>query len=62
MHSIWVLWVSGLQECKSNEFFFEIGRAGNNFQLGPEASEFLDHHGGGSHPLRFLTTCDNGVF
>ena len=25
VHSIWDLWVSGLQECKCNEFFFEIG-------------------------------------
>ena len=35
MHSLWDLWISGLQECKYNSFF-EVGRAGNNFRLGPE--------------------------
>ena len=35
VHSIWDLWVSGLQECKSNEFFFKIGRAGSSFRAGP---------------------------
>ena len=32
VHSIWDLWVSGLQECKCNEIFFEIGRACNKFR------------------------------
>ena len=35
VNSIWDLWVSGLQECKSNNFFFEIGQASNNFRSGP---------------------------
>ena len=34
VHSIWDMWVSGLQECKSNEFF-KIRRAGNIFRAGP---------------------------
>ena len=35
VHSIWDLWISGLQECKDNGFF-EVGRAGNSFRSGPE--------------------------
>ena len=41
VHSIWDSWVSGLQECKSNEFFFKIGWAGNNFQLVPQNCDFF---------------------
>ena len=40
VHPIWDLWVNGLQECKSNEFFFEIGRGCINFQLGPKKIDF----------------------
>ena len=28
VHSIWDLWISGLQECKGNGFF-KVGRASN---------------------------------
>jgi hypothetical protein len=31
MHLIWDLWRSGLQECKGNGFFGEIGRGGQRF-------------------------------
>ena len=46
MHSIWDLWISGLQECKGNGFF-EVGRAGNNFRSDPKNLKFL----GGQLPL-----------
>jgi hypothetical protein len=35
VHSIWGLWINGLQECKGNGFS-EIGQAGNNFRSGPK--------------------------
>ena len=41
VHSIWALWISGLQECKSNDFF-EVGRAGSSFWPGSENLDFLD--------------------
>ena len=41
VHSIWDLWISGLQECKGNGFF-EVGRAGSSFRSGPENLDFLD--------------------
>ena len=41
VHSIWDLWITGLQECKGNDFF-EVGRAGNNFRSGPKNPDFLD--------------------
>ena len=41
VHSIWDLWISDLQECKGNDFF-EVGRAGNIFWLGPENLDFQD--------------------
>jgi hypothetical protein len=41
VHSIWDLWVSGLQECKGNEFS-EVGRTGNNCRLDLENLDFLD--------------------
>jgi hypothetical protein len=31
VHSIWDLWISGLQECKGNGFFHD-GRAGRSFR------------------------------
>ena len=31
VHSIWVLWKSGLQGCKDNGFF-EVGQVGNMFR------------------------------
>ena len=40
VHSIWDLWISGLQECKGNGFF-EVGRT-CNFWSGPENLHFLD--------------------
>ena len=40
MHSIWDLWRSGLQECKSNGFF-EVGRGGQKFSVGSKKSRFL---------------------
>ena len=41
VHSIWDLWIGGLQECKGNGFF-KVGRAYNNFWLGPKNLDFLD--------------------
>ena len=35
VHTIWHLWISGLQECKGNGFF-EVGRVGNNFRSSPK--------------------------
>ena len=32
VHSIWDMWISGLQECKSNGFF-EVGRCGQQFSV-----------------------------
>ena len=49
MHSIGDWWVSGLQECKCNEFFSEIGRVANNFQWGLENLIF----GRAAVPARF---------
>ena len=46
MHSIWDLWISGIQKCKDNNFF-EVGRAGNSFRSDPEYLKFL----GGRLPL-----------
>ena len=46
MHSIWDLWISGLQECKGNDFF-EVGRAGSSFRWDPEYLKIL----GGRLPL-----------
>ena len=39
VHSIWDLWIIGLQECKDNGFF-EVGRAGNSFRSGPKIQIF----------------------
>ena len=36
VHSIWDLWISGLQKCKDNYDFFEVGQVGNNFWSGLE--------------------------
>ena len=41
VHSIWDLWISGLQECKGNGFF-KVGRAGISFWSGPKNLDFLD--------------------
>ena len=35
VHSIWDLWINGLQECKGNGFF-KVGRAGSSFWSGSE--------------------------
>ena len=35
VHSIWDLWIIGLQECKDNGFS-EVRRVGNNFRSGPK--------------------------
>ena len=38
VHSIWDLWISGLQECKYNSFF-EVGRVGRQqFLVGSRKS------------------------
>ena len=41
VHTIWDLWISGFQECKSNGSF-EVGQVGNIFRLGPKNLDFLD--------------------
>ena len=33
VHSIWDLWISGLQECKGNGFF-KVGQGGQEFRSG----------------------------
>ena len=38
VHSIWDLWISGLQECKGNGFF-EVGRGEQQFSVGLEISK-----------------------
>ena len=56
VHSIWDLWISGLQECKGNDFL-EVGRAGNNFRSGPKNMDFLDTrlpHPKHSSPKKFV--------
>ena len=40
VHSIWDLWISGLQECKGNGFF-EVGQGGQQFSVGSRKSGFL---------------------
>ena len=40
VHSIWDLWISGLQECNGNGFF-EVGRVGSGFRSGPKMDEHL---------------------
>ena len=40
VHSIWDLWISGLQECKGNGFF-EVGQAGKKIWSGPENLHIL---------------------
>ena len=40
VHSIWNLWITGLQECKGNGFS-EVGRTDINFRLGPENQDFF---------------------
>ena len=49
VHSIWDLWISGLQECKGNGFF-EIGQAGgSSFRSGPAPARIFRScgvHGG----------------
>ena len=37
VHSIWDLWISGLQECKDNDFFEVVGR--QQFSVGSRKSE-----------------------
>ena len=46
MHSIWDLWISGLQECKDNDFF-EVGWTGSSFRSDPKNLKKL----GGQLPL-----------
>ena len=42
VHSIWDLWINGLQECKGNDFS-KVGRAeGQSFQSGPKKLNFPD--------------------
>ena len=41
VHSICDLWVSGLQECKGNDFF-EVGQAGSSFRSGTKNQDFLE--------------------
>jgi hypothetical protein len=40
-HSMWDLWISGLQECKGNGFS-KVGWVGNIFWWGPKNLDFLD--------------------
>ena len=40
VHSIWVIWIGGLQECKGNGFF-EVGQGGHKFSVGSKKSRFL---------------------
>jgi hypothetical protein len=40
VHSVWDLWISGLQECKGNGFF-EGGRMGSNFRSDPKNHDFF---------------------
>ena len=35
VHSLWDLWIRGLQECKDNSFF-KVGRPANNFRSDPK--------------------------
>ena len=42
VYSIWDLCVSGLQECKSNEFFFKIGRTSSSFRADPKNVYFFE--------------------
>jgi hypothetical protein len=35
VHSIWDVWISGLQECKGDDFS-EVMQANNNFQSSPK--------------------------
>jgi hypothetical protein len=51
MHSLWDLWISGLQKCKGNGYF-EVGRASNNFRSGQTNIDFLD----GQLPLSVYTS------
>ena len=41
VHSIWDLWISGLQECKANGFF-EVGWTSSNFRSGPKKLSVLN--------------------
>ena len=41
VHSIWYLWIGGLQESKGNGFF-KVGRVGNNFRSTPKKLDVLD--------------------
>jgi hypothetical protein len=40
VHSIWDLWIIGLQECKANDFF-KVGCDGHKFLVGSRISQFL---------------------
>ena len=40
VHSIWDLWISGLQGCKGNGFS-EVGQVGGNFWSGPKYLDFM---------------------
>jgi hypothetical protein len=55
VHSIWNLWISGLQ-CKGNGFF-EVGRVGSNSRLGPENLDFQD----GQLPLHEYSSLEKFV-
>jgi hypothetical protein len=41
VHSIWDLWISGLQKCKGNGIFLKSGMVGNFFWLGLENLDFF---------------------
>jgi hypothetical protein len=40
VHSIWDLWISGLQKCKGNGFF-EVKQMSRSFRLGPTNLDFF---------------------
>ena len=48
VHSIWDLWISGLQECKGIGLF-KVGRGGQKFSIRSKKCRFL-FFGGGAAP------------
>ena len=60
VHSIWDLWVSGLQECKSNEFFSKSG--GRVAVLGRVQKIIYFRTGGCTRPILTVQKVCGGVF
>ena len=60
VHSIWDLWVSGLQECKSNEFF---SKSGGRAAVFGRAQKFIFFPSGGCpRPILTVRKVRRGVF